>query len=330
VQKVSSIRASTCCQKTALDSFVNMIANASCEVPVYLPDLKVLRKGSEEMLRTLLQLARFRLWSLYLIVRSANLRLLAAWVSHNMIKALTLFVSIQMSDVMAKVPFYNRMESVGLPDGSRADTDFVGLSVIVSVYFERLYETFRSFRPRKGWVVVDGGAHMGLYTIRAASMVGAEGKVIAVEPDARNFAILERNIKANGLTNVLAVKAALANEVGVGKLSTTRMSTTHYLADLESPGSIAIQTLTLDSLLQQSGLGRVDLIKLDVEGAELRVLEGAKNTLLSSTAKFVVEPSNTQSAIKVENLLKQYRQSVRGVYTVALPGGEWPPTVYAW
>jgi FkbM family methyltransferase len=283
------------------------------------------------MLRTLLQLARFRLWSLYLIVLSANLRLLGAWIFHNMIKSLTLFVTIQMSDVMTKVPFYNRTENVRLPDGGRADTDFVGLSVIASVYFERLYETFESFRPRAGWIIVDGGAHMGFYTIRAAPMVGAHGKVIAVEPDPGNFAILEANVKTNGLRNVVAIRAALADEVGLGILSRSRMSTTHRLTDLESSGSVTVRTLTLDALLQQMGFGKVDLVKLDVEGAELRVLEGAKNTLLSSpSAKFVVEPSNTESAMKVQNFLKQYRRSVRGVYTVALPGGQWPPTIYAW
>lgn len=283
------------------------------------------------MLRMLLQLARFRLWSLYLIVLSVNFRLLAAWIGHNMIKALTLFVSIQMSDLMSKVPFYSRTETVRLPDGGRAVTDFVGLSVMVSVYFGRLYETLESFRPRRGWVVVDGGAHMGFYAMRAASMVGAQGKVIAVEPEPANFAILERNIKANRLGNVIAIQAALADKVGLGKLSRTRMSTTHYLTDLESSDSLTVRALTLDSLLQQVGLRKVDLVKLDVEGAELQVLEGAKNTMLSSpSAKFVVEPSNTDSAIKVENFLTQYRQSVRRVYTVALPGGEWPATVYAW
>jgi len=242
-----------------------------------------------------------------------------------------LFVSIQMSDVMSKVPFYNKTETIRLPDGGRASTDFVGLSVIVSIYFGRLYETVESFQPRTGWVVVDGGAHMGFYTIRAASMVGAEGRVIAVEPDPSNFAILERNVKANGLGNVIAINAALADKVGLGKLSRTKMSTTHYLTDLESPGSLTVQTLTLDGLLRQMGLGKVDLVKLDVEGAELQALEGAKEILLSiPSAKFVVEPSTRNSAIKVENFLKEYRESVRGVHTVVLPGGEWPPTVYAW
>jgi len=260
-----------------------------------------------------------------------NLWLLAAWIGHNLITALTLWNKIIRSRWMRRMPFYSRTERVTLPDGNVVITDFVGLSVIVSIYFEKLYETLDGFRPRRGWVVVDGGAHMGIYTVRAALMTGAEGKVIAVEPEPGNFAILEANVKANGLTNVVAIKAALGSEVGVGKLSVSWMSTAHSLTELEPSCSITVQTLTLDDLLRQIGLERVDLVKLDVEGSELQALEGAKKTMRTHrSAKFVVEPESMDSAIKVVNFLRRYRQSVVGVYAVSLPSVKWPPTVYAW
>jgi hypothetical protein len=75
------------------------------------------------------------------------------------------------------------------------------------VYIKRTYEKF--FSPQKEEIVIDGGAHIGLFTIKASKVVGNNGLVIAVEPEPENFNLLCRNLKINSLVNVIPLKAAL-------------------------------------------------------------------------------------------------------------------------
>src|SRR5437763_1822635 len=68
------------------------------------------------------------------------------------------------------------------------------------------------FLPKDGDIVVDIGAHIGLYTIISSKRVGFNGKVIAIEAHPENFEILNRNIQLNQLTNVIALNYAVYSE----------------------------------------------------------------------------------------------------------------------
>jgi len=67
------------------------------------------------------------------------------------------------------------------------------------------------FKPQVGWIVVDVGAHVGWYTLIAGIKVGPKGKVLAIEPEPRNFSILCRNIHDNRLNNVISLRIALSD-----------------------------------------------------------------------------------------------------------------------
>ena len=67
----------------------------------------------------------------------------------------------------------------------------------------------RNFSPKEGDVVIDVGAHIGPYTLKASKRVGLNGKIIAIEADPENFDILNRNIQLNKLTNVIALNYAV-------------------------------------------------------------------------------------------------------------------------
>lgn len=130
--------------------------------------------------------------------------------------------------------------------------------------------------------VVDIGANIGLYSILAGNRVGSEGHVFAFEPEPRNMAFLKKNISANALTTTVEpVQAALADREGESVLHLHRTNKgRHSLVDYqETDASITVRTTTLDSFFRAHKIDRVDIIKIDVEGAEGFVLDGMRETL---------------------------------------------------
>jgi FkbM family methyltransferase len=128
--------------------------------------------------------------------------------------------------------------------------------------------------------VVDIGAHIGMYTILAAEKVGKTGKVVAIEPELKNYKQLTENIDLNGLKNIIFENIALADYNGSGKLYLGSFSESHSLIVPEDKNSyIEVPVKTLDNLLEELNIKKVDIIKIDTEGAEVPILKGAEKTL---------------------------------------------------
>ena len=137
-----------------------------------------------------------------------------------------------------------------------------------------------------GQVFFDVGANVGFYTLLGSRLVRGTGRVIAFEPMPRNLAFLYRHVRLNRADNVtilpLACADALATELFVagenhalGRLETSNGG--EGGSSPQSPG-LLVATISLDAAAEKLGL-RPDVIKIDVEGAELRVLEGAADIL---------------------------------------------------
>ena len=137
------------------------------------------------------------------------------------------------------------------------------------------------FRPKQGEVVIDIGAHIGTYTVRAAKAVGKEGLVIALEPDPENFRLLNVNVKLNKLENVVTLCMGAYETDGVAIMFRSEYRSCHSLTRV--PGGFIeetrVPTITLDTLLRRFNLSRIDWLKIDVEGGELLVLKGADKAL---------------------------------------------------
>jgi FkbM family methyltransferase len=133
----------------------------------------------------------------------------------------------------------------------------------------------RTLRP--GMTVVDGGAHLGLYTVLGARGVGPGGRVLAFEPDPYNRRALDANVR--GLPNVIVSAKALAE--GPGEATFHRSSGTIGSSLLARDSTIGVETAQLTSIDNEVAGSELRslLIKLNVEGAEPRVLEGARETL---------------------------------------------------
>jgi FkbM family methyltransferase len=126
---------------------------------------------------------------------------------------------------------------------------------------------------KPGDVVFDVGAHFGYYTLLASKLVGDSGKVISFEPSPANLARLYRHIELNSRRNVQVLELAVSDHEGTARFETRTGSGVGHLAD---DGPLEVRLTTLDSLTQ---LPRPQVMKIDVEGAEVGVLQGAKALL---------------------------------------------------
>lgn len=127
---------------------------------------------------------------------------------------------------------------------------------------------------RSGDTMVDVGGHVGQYALHAARAVGPTGRVVAFEPNPRTYRYLTRNVDLNGLRGrIVPVLAAVDTRVGVAPMFAGREEN-WGLASLGASGDVAfhVATVPLTEALRALGVQRLDVLKIDVEGYEGRVL----------------------------------------------------------
>jgi FkbM family methyltransferase len=150
--------------------------------------------------------------------------------------------------------------------------------------FERNEMRFVGSFLKEGMIILDIGAHNGFYTMLAAKKVSTAGSVIAFEPSPRERRRLLLHRKVNGCDNVTVEALAISNHTGKATLFVVKGRHTGFNS-LRPPAvseplqAIDVCTITLDTYLKDKGVRHVDFIKMDVEGGELGVLQGAERTL---------------------------------------------------
>ncbi len=128
-----------------------------------------------------------------------------------------------------------------------------------------------------GDVVVDGGANVGFFTLLMSQLVGKSGLVFAAEPSPINIRKLEHNLAANKISNVRVVKSPLYSSIAE---VTLHLAAHSGYNSLEPSGETVGRMKTISTIIDAMLDGQVPkLIKLDVEGAELEALKGARLTL---------------------------------------------------
>ena len=147
-----------------------------------------------------------------------------------------------------------------------------------------------------GDTVIDVGANVGHYAVGLSRIVGTQGRVIAFEPILETFAILASNVLAANCGNVTLVNAAVSDKSEVVGMSVPQEngSANYYQAKISGDGDRSVFTLSLDIL----DLPRVSLIKIDVEGHEISVLEGARQVIERDRPALIVEGSETCDSAK--------------------------------
>ena len=190
-------------------------------------------------------------------------------------------------------------------------------------------EIMEHFKPNSGEIVVDVGAHIGLYSLIAAKKVGPSGKVIAIEPDPENFRILRKNIVLNQSMNIDALECAAYSAKERLKLFLPELEQgrTIFNTVMQDRGKTSVSFLeveanTLDNILESKNIKEVNWIKIDVEGAELEVLKGASKTLASNKdTTFVIEIHGSEIYREVLGFLERYNIEV--MYERSNDKGDW-------
>jgi FkbM family methyltransferase len=147
-----------------------------------------------------------------------------------------------------------------------------------------------------GMVMIDVGAHNGRYSVCASRKVGQSGLVVAMEPHPRSVQILKRNLGLNVIENVRIFPVACWSERANLTSKSVALLALHAVTAGEQNDS-SIPGISLDDLIKELGVTRVDWIKVDVEGSELAVLKGARETLGTFRPNLCLEYHQTLSSL---------------------------------
>jgi FkbM family methyltransferase len=158
--------------------------------------------------------------------------------------------------------------------GIKIDSPKDSLEAYVEVFCENVYDCGAT--PKAGDTVIDIGAYVGMFTIKASQFVGVDGRVVAIEPLPSNIAYLERNTAM--LPNVRIARVALSDYTGTAKLYSSPSTAAHSITYVRKD-FVEVNVTTLDNLVRQLGIRKVDFIKMDAEGSDVNILLGAINTL---------------------------------------------------
>jgi len=182
------------------------------------------------------------------------------------------------------------------------------------VYWAREQAVRRVFIPREGEVVVDVGANIGSHTIPASRLVASCGRVIAVEAEPSNFGALVYNLKLNQADNVIPLNLAAWNKEETLDLHYTPLGTSYTIVFKGSTKSVKVRARPLDKVLEELGIEAVDWVKIDVEGAEVEVLQGLEKTMnRSPNLKLIVELHSNETMEKCLSMLKERHYQVQQI-----------------
>lgn len=177
-----------------------------------------------------------------------------------------------------------------------AHDEGIARQILVKGIYEAAESRFFMDWLRPGMAVLDIGANFGYFTVLAARAVGGKGSVHAFEPEPGNFALLSKNIEANGYAQARAHRVALSDAPGQATLFTDPSNLGNpSLAKENVPeegGAVSVELVTLDGFLDGLGAARpskIALLKMDVQGFEAKVLAGAKEMLERDRPWMLVE-----------------------------------------
>jgi len=185
-----------------------------------------------------------------------------------------------------------------------------------------------------GAVAIDVGANLGEWTLPLARAVGAAGRVIAAEPTPRSAAALEATLAANVLRQAKVIRAAIGDHDGTAEFAVPLVTSARSDTGTARIGpacagyeALRVPLRSLDSLAAEHGLDRVDLIKIDVEGHEWQVLDGAASLLDRHRPVLVLETGHEVNTDRraINNRLRGLGYRILGILLdYGMAAADWP------
>ena len=184
----------------------------------------------------------------------------------------------------------------------------LGLSTLLYGGFETAEISCAIELAAPGMTAFDVGANIGIYSVAVGRVVGREGLVVAVEPDATNLSRLRDHLTLNSIANVLVVEAVAGDHDGVVELQLADDPAFHSVAGIEvghvAVGTMSVPSVRLDRIWEDRGRPIVSIVKIDVEGLELSVLRGARAMITSSHPALLVEANDEARLALIRNELE--------------------------
>jgi len=209
------------------------------------------------------------------------------------------FQKVLRGSGLGKIPLFKKMRDaiyVLLRPKSVTQIEVEGIKLLVDPVDEsigKLFLVHTRYEPtetdliksilKPGMTFVDIGANIGYYSILASKCVGENGKVFCFEPAPSNFSFLQKNIEANSAKNIVAIQKAVSDQKGTLHLfMDEHLSGGHQIfnSGIKSK-SVEVETISVDEFFQNEN-SKIDLLKIDIEGAEMFALQGMKQTLAAN------------------------------------------------
>lgn len=212
--------------------------------------------------------------------------------------ALRVFPSLEhvpkfVSGLRRRFPPRDEQVQVRLPTGGKMvinPRDYVSYYIYMLGLYEGDTVRLLLSKLQPGDTFYDVGGHFGQYSVSAGLKVGNTGKVVTFEPGPIQRQYLETNKELNGLTQQTIVAAALSDhqgELGLHVPSLVDIGKSQLVDPSTDSGAIKVPITTLDLYCEENGIDRIDVMKVDVEGAELGVFRGASRVLHSVRPKAI-------------------------------------------
>ena len=207
----------------------------------------------------------------------------------------------------------NEVKIVNLPNDIKLavntrDTG-VGIQLLVNNKYEVAQTDLFLKVLKKGDTFVDVGANIGYYSVLASKNIGKDGEVYSFEPDKHNILLLQKNIALNNVANVKIESKAVSDKNGLIEFAEDKYNKGESSIRHNKDSTYQVESVALDSYFNNTKT--IDVLKMDIEGAEINAVQGAKNIIkLSKSLHLFIElnpPSLLNYGHKREELIALLR-----------------------
>jgi len=211
----------------------------------------------------------------------------------------------ELKKKLEKIPlskiFMSKIRSVKIPSsielfGNKMylkKQSFVSWKLSQEGIYEETETRYVMDQIKEGQIVLDIGANIGYYTLIFANLVGKKGHVFAFEPEPDNFDVLKKNVETNNYKNTTTENLAVSNKIGNIKLYLSKSNVGQHKifpSKMTSDDYVNVNVTTIDEYFKLSDLyDKISFIKIDVEGAEMSVLQGMDKLLEKNRLTLLME-----------------------------------------